>query len=291
MEGTYYIKTPIGTFRVVKSSHTEVTKGQKFVYSMLKIGGPKNNCIEYKWYNNDDRAELQWLDVEQGGCELTDVEIRKEKTVTFMYIGMTLLRTYIPTLKKIWLLDNSKIKCTLPLQENQQTPAIQIMSLKNFYFLTKQSTWYEAKFGAYPLFEKEHITYMKYKQNFTDPARKPIIFDFGNSDLRNYFFPIYETTVTWADFIKAIGEQPCNRFIPWYMRAVSELVERHTILPDYWQIDINETTPTVQFEIQGGRGGGYKRKTQRKQRYGIAGINYPDMSPSRLFEIRYPSLV
>ncbi len=291
MEGTYYIKTPIGTFRVMKSVHSEVIKGQELVYSMLKVGGPKNYCIEYKWYNNEDRAELQWLDVDQGGCEMTDIEIRKEKTVTFMYIGMTLLRKYIPTLKKIWLLDNSKIKCTLPLQGHQQTPTIQIMSLKHFYFLTKKHTWYEAKFSAYPLHEKEQVTYMKYKQNFTNPAMKPLFFDFGNDDLRNYFLPIYEKTETWAEFMEAIGEQPCNRFIPWYIRAVSELVERKTILPDYWQIDINETTPLIQFEIQGGRGGGYKRKTQRKQRHGIVGINYPDMSPSQMYDIRYPTLI
>jgi hypothetical protein len=290
MEGIYYITTPIGTFRVVKSSHTEVKKGNKRVYSMIKLGGPKNYCIEYKWYDDEDIVELQWLDVEQGGCEMTEIEIRKEKTVTFMYIGISLLRKYIPTLNKIWLLDNSKIKCTLPLQENQHTPIVQTMSLKHFYFLTKQSTWYEAKFGAYPKYDVQYNSYMKYKQNFTDPTKKLLFFDFGNDDLRKMFDPIYESTSTWAEFIKELEEQPCNRYIPWYINAVSDIMERNFSLPDYWLIDINETTPIIHFEIQGGRGGGYKRKTFRKQRQ-IQHTEYPMLSPSRLFEIRYPSLL
>ncbi len=161
---------------------------------------------------------------------------------------------------------------------------------KTLLLSDKKTTWYEAKFSAYPLHEKEQVTYMKYKQNFTNPAMKPLFFDFGNDDLGNYFDPIYEKTETWAEFMEAIGEQPCNRFIPWYIRAVSELVERKTILPDYWQIDINETTPLIQFEIQGGRGGGYKRKTYRKQRH-TPHTEYPMMSPFRLSEIRYPSLL
>ncbi len=286
MEGVYYITTPIGKFRVVKSSHAEVKKGSKRVYSTLKLECPKNYCIEYKWYDSEEIVELQWLDVEQGGCEMTDVEIRKEKTVTFMYIGMTLLRKYIPTLKKVWLLDNSKIKCTLPLQENQQSPIVQTMSLKHLYFLTKQSTWYEAKFGAYPLDDMQYNSYMKYKQNFRDPTKKPLFFDFGNDDLRNMFDPIYESTSSWAEFMKALEEQPCNRYIPWYIKAVSEIMERKVSLPDYWQIDIHESTPSIHIEIQGGRGGGYKRTTYRKQRQ-PSYTEYPTLSPSRLSEIRY----
>lgn len=284
MEGTYYITTPIGTFRVVKSARTEVRREIKRVFSTLQIGDQHDAFIELKWDDNEDTVELYWLEIEKGWCNFADID------PLLLYISITLLRKYHHNVKTLWFLDNSSIKCTLPLQENQTTPIIQSISLPHLYFLTKQSTWYEAKFGAYPFGEQEHLTYMKYKEHFRDPAKKPLFFDFCNDDLRKYFNPIYESTDTWADFIKAIGEQPCNRFLPWYINAVSEIVERRTLIPHYWKIDINENTPTVTIDIYTGRGYG-SRKTIKNSRSSEKHIEYPTLSPFRLSEIRYPSLL
>ncbi len=283
MEGIYYITTPIGTFRVVKSTHTEVRKEMKRVWSVLKIGDQQATYMELKWYDNEENVEMQWLEVEQGWCEFADID------TVFLYVSITLLRKYHPTVKKLWFMDDSNIKCTLPLQENQQTPITQTMSLQKLYFLTKQSTWYEAMFGAYPLHEDQYSTYMNYKQHFTDPTKKPLFFDFGNGDLQKYYNPVYDTTDTWAEFMEAIGEQPCNCFIPWYIRALSEISERKIILPNYWQIDINENTPIVKIDIYTERECD-KRNTFRKQRQ-IQHTEYPMLSPFRLSEIRYPSLL
>lgn len=284
MEGTYYITTPIGTFRVVKSTHDKLIKGQKLIYSILTIGDQNDKCIEMKWCDNEDTVKMDWLELEKGWCNLADIE------PLFMYISITLLRKYHNTVKSIWFLDNSMIKCTLPLQENQTTPIIQSISLKHLYFLTKHSTWYETTFGAYPYDENEGMIYMKYKQYLRDPMKKSLFFDFGNNDLRNYFYPIYDKTDTWADFIKAIGEQPCNRFLPWYMRAFSEIVERRIVIPNCWKIDINENTPVAKIDIYTTRG--YDdRKSIENSRSSEKNTEYPTLSPYRLSEIRYPSLL
>ena len=279
MEGTYFVKTDIGKFRVQKSSGSTLYKGQARPYSMLKIGG-KNNCIEMKWYYDEDTCELQWLDTSEGGCEITGTTIKGEGTVLLLHLAITLLKQY-QDIKTLHFLDNSKLHCRLPSSQ------IEKMSLQRFYFLRHQKTWYEAKFGAYPQNSQEREGYNDMKQNFKKPPHDQF-FDFRNMDLQEEFISLYETSNTWQDFFEMIKGADCSKFAPWYMSAYGIIAGSYK-MPEYWMIDTDKI-PVISYTIS--QNGGYTRKhrKQRKNKTGIFFSNNMDtntLRPSELYEIRY----
>ena len=282
MEGTYFVKTDAGKFRIQKSKGSNMYKGVPHEYSMLKIGG-KQNCVEMKWFSDEDTCELQWLDVSDGGCELTGTKVKKEGTVFLLHLAITLLQQY-QDIKTLYFLDNSKLHCSLSLHGSSY---IEKMSMQRFYFLRHQKTWYEAKFGAYPQHPEERDGYQQMKGNFQAPIHNQF-FDFKNKDLNEQFMPLYETSDTWGTFFEKIKQEDCSKFAPWYMSAFGIIASKYK-MPEYWQIDIN-TMPTIPYTITQNGGGTRKNRKERKRKEGIFFSNDMDVNtlrPSELYEVYY----
>lgn len=237
----YYVQTSVGKFKVTWLTHYNYYT-KNYEYEMIKLGG-KKYCIEYMFKRGDTISELQWLDTDNKICTLNEIELKKDKTVHFFYLSVTILKKYLKTLEKIKFLDNSYFYCTLPDKSR-----IKIF-LNKYNLLFHKKTWYEDKFNAYPIHKEERIRYSSKIINFTDPSKKPKQFAFLNDDLEKIFYPIYEKTDTWEDFLKSINniDNKCAKISLWYKNVIPYILD-NTTLPEYWYIDINEKTPTIQYK-------------------------------------------
>ena len=232
-DGTYYVKSSVGRFRVEKSASYNPNGTVK--YHFLKVGGQKF-CIEYR-FSDTETVELQWIFTEKGGCEMNGVVIKGEKTIHLFY-----LRQY-GNFKQIYFIDNSTFPCKLPNGEMEK------IYMSKYYLLFHRKTWYEAKLNAYPKFPYDIAIYDRIKANFYDPAHKPAKFYFRNEDLEKILTPIYESYDTWAEFLDAVYTLPnlCQTIYPWHVFAIME-IKNNEPLPDEWIIDINESTPIIAFK-------------------------------------------
>jgi hypothetical protein len=263
---TYYIKSSVGKFKVKQYSDKD--------YEFLQIGG-KNFCVMLRWLKqtpHPEEVELQWLDTFGMHCEMSGIEIRREKTIHLFQLSVTLLKKYNPNTKRLTLLDNSKISCTLPDGSTVRP------SLKHFYFLFHHQTWYEAKFRAYPSADVEK--YEKVKKNFENPAiKKP--FRFNNPDLEDILQPLYEKATNWEEFLDGVAKLPnyCAKTYPWYIHAVSAILEAKTMIPDNWIIDITpDIFPTISYERLSSGGRMRTKKASRIQTYAAFLPDTPDLS-------------
>jgi hypothetical protein len=277
MEESYIVKTGVGRFRVEKT----VKRGyntNKISGEFLKIGG-KNLCVELYWKDSDTtNADLQWINVEQGGCELNGVPIKKEKTQHMFHLAITLLKKYLPDVKTITLLDNSKFKCILP-----NGKIIQIHTIK-YHFLKHGSTYYDLKFGAVPINDSEKIIYEKIKSNYSDPSKKPQSFNFINDALINEFMPIYQSSATWAEFfskIKSTMESSCEKIAGWYLNAFYYISDK-TPMPEYWVIDKFENIDYVRVQNAGTRKMRKYRTRKNRELY-----NTTDISPTEYSLLKF----
>jgi len=269
----FKVKTSIGLFRVKR--YNTINYDKTYSKDFMKLGG-KNFCIELKWDRNIPTiAELQWIITENGGCELTGIEIKKDKTVHMFHLAITLLLKYLPTLEKVELLDNSKFKCTMPNGKSIQ------ISTNYFHFLIHGSTYYDLKYEAFPIHSNDNISYNKIKQNLIDPLKKPEMFDFGNRDLNEELQPLFKESLSWKDFFEKIKNirELCQKMAGWYRNAFSILSDKG-VLPEYWYITkfINISFTEVQY---GGKR--IKNKKTRKNKF----VEYDYLSPSDFEKIKF----
>lgn len=268
MSEHYTVKSLVGSFRVSKESTVDYHGNYKFDF--LRIGG-KNFCVEYKWNKNEpETVELQWLDVLQGGCELTNKVIRKENTVHLFDLSISILTTYVDV-KFIKLQDNSKFPCELPGNKKGQ------IFINYYNYLFYGGTWYDTKVGAFPQNLVERESYEKNKKNAEDPSKKPEQFDFKNTDLNTMLEPLYDSTSTWREFFDVFyktyqNDNLCGKLYPWYMSAVMYLTGGLS-LPTIWLIEVSKR-PTIQYEkvMTGGR-----RKTRKQRSYDEDEINSSEL--------------
>jgi len=243
----YRIKINDNIFHVQKSVSKIYTK-KDIPYEFLKIGG-KDMCVEYKYdKKNPTYAELQWLHTDNRKCVEGNMEIKKENTVFLFWLSVQLLKKYIPV-SKIEFLDNSHFVCKLP---NQSTVKI---FLNHYSFLFYNGhTWYDTKFGAYPLDENQRNIYFSFSENFDNPECKPISFDFMNDGLNDLFQPIWQKTKTWKEFLQKINKIPdiCQKSYPWYLKA-SNIIRKNQPLPEKWMIDCDKMKNIEFVRINGGR--------------------------------------
>lgn len=271
----YTVKTDVGVFRVFKETYLDYHRNYKNEF--LRIGG-KKYCVEYKWNKTKpELVELQWIDVLQGGCEVSDKPIRKEATIHLFDLSLTILKTYT-SVKSIELLDNSKFTCILPGDKKAHI-------FTNYYnYVFHNATWYDSKLGAYPKDGIEKKRYEENKSNATNPEKKPESFDFKNDNLNTEFEPIFESCSTWKEFLDALyakyhSDNLCARIYPWYMNAALQLTGGVS-LPSIWIIDA-ESRPSIQYE-KISTGGGKKRWTRKRRSSGVE-----EISASELRGLRY----
>jgi hypothetical protein len=229
---TYTVQTAVGKFRVERTTNRHAYSGA-YQYEILRVGG-KKFCIFIKFNRTTPSiAELQWLITNEGGGELTDKEIRGTSAQHLLYLSITILKTFIPQVHTLTLLDNSKIQCTL------SPDTARTVFLDKYYFILHGQTWYERMFSANPLGENTRITYKLKQAKLSDPQYKPHKFDFRNNDLDTLFSPIFETSATWAEFGQRISEKyspACSYLFPWYLQAVAYIMDNESF-PEYWSIN------------------------------------------------------
>jgi hypothetical protein len=274
MDGTYFVKTSVGTFRIHHEKAYDYQ--QKYKNDFLRIGG-KNNCVEYSWdIKNPSEVYLQWLDVDRGGCEITNKQIRGSNTIHMFDLSVSILRKYTPV-SIIELMDNSKFPCILP---NEKRVSIHMNS---YYYLFHNGTWYDTKLGAYPKDTIEKERYEGNKFRAADPDSKSAQFNFRNDDLNKDFEPLFDSSTTWREFLDKIytkyrSNTLCARIYPWYLEATSQLTGGLS-LPTMWIIEADKR-PDVAFELVSS--GGSRRMTM-KRRYSVA----DEIGPSEILTLPY----
>lgn len=271
---TFYIRTAVGKFKVNHILDKD--------YEYLQMGG-KNFCVMLRWLKTSpyyEEVDLQWLNTHKMHCEMSGIEIKREKTIHLFKLAITLLKHYNPHVKQLTLLDNSKFPCILP------DDSVVMPSLKHFYFLFHRKTWYEAKFNAYPSADRER--YEKMKENFDNPAIKGP-FRFNNSDLEEILQPLYQESNTWAEFLEKVAKLPnyCSKVYPWYIHGVSAVLEAKAMIPDNWIIDVvPEVFPEIPYEIVAAGGG--KARTRKAPRIPAEAYSLPDTPHlSKMAELRF----
>ncbi len=214
--------TSFGSFNVKKSE------------SSIAVGGTKI-CVNINIFNND--GELYWLGTKDGGCELHGSTIKGDNTIKMTDLAFTIVKLYKPHVKTIRLIDDSGFTW----RESNGRP-YKVNFLKG-YLLLHQNTWYEEKFGAIMQNHDEYSLYLKRKQNFYDPLKKPKVFNFNNDEVRKILEPIYNETNTWKEFIdKFIKLHDSDKYklmYDWYRNAIYTIFDNHDI-DQYWEIDISK---------------------------------------------------
>lgn len=178
------------------------------------------------------------------------------------------------------MLDTSNFSCTLPGNKKGQ------LFLNYYMYLFHNATWYDSKLGAYPKDSLEKQRYEENKLNFTDPLKKPSVFDFKNIDLNHEFEPLFQSSSTWKEFVDCIYKQTksdilCSKVYPWYMNAAISLTGELS-LPSIWYIDA-DNRPIIPYEIVKTGGGKYKSITRKRRIY----QENDELSPSEIRTLRY----
>ena len=225
----FHAKTSFGDFRVKISNR-----------DFISIGG-KNFCVQIS-YRGDNDTELTSLETSRGGCEIHNKHISGELTTKMTHLGFTILKELYPNVKVVHLIDNSSYKCTMP-DDSQRG-----ISLMKSSLLIYGQTYYERKFGAVPKFEHDVKTMEEFRKNWADPEFKPTTFNFNNPDLNSLLTPIYNSTVTWKEFMEALNNKfkrkICMYIYPWFLHALSKIQTRE--IPSHWTIPI-ESLAEVQY--------------------------------------------
>ena len=228
--------TPFGDFNVRIS-------GEDFI----SIGG-KNDCVQIFYDRFTNKARLERLETEGGGCSLTDEEIHGEKTIQMTDLGFTILRNMYPSVEEATLIDSAKFLCILP--NGLKSP----ISYKQFFLLLRGRTYYQDRFQAIPEFPAEEEAVYQFVKNREDPLRKPSYFNFMNADLNTLLTPIYKNCHTWKEFIENLyviyKRDICQIMYPWYLHAYS--IIKDTEITTNWKIPLL-TRQRIEFGQEDGR--------------------------------------
>jgi hypothetical protein len=235
-------KTDFGTFRV------------KVDKQNINVGG-KNFCVNIVLQEKE--TSLYWLKTDEGGCEITGKDIRKENTIKMVDLAFSLLRKYYPDRKIVTLLDDSGFSWRDKKGKNYKT------NFLKGYLLLHRKTWYEEKFGATMYNDEEYAKYReKADNNYDSQSRKPDSFDFINPESKEKLDPLYKSSRTWGEFIdKLISTYDNEKYkliYDWYRKAIYYIFDEMEI-NQYWKIDVS-TRPYIECITNGG---GKTRKRRR----------------------------
>ncbi len=225
----------------------------------INVGG-KNDCVQIFYDRFTNKARLERLETEKGGCSLSDEEVHGEKTIQMADLGFSILRDIHPSVEEATLIDSAKFPCTLP--DGKKTP----ISYKQFFLLLKGKTYYQDRFQAIPEFPAEEEALHTFVKNREDPLRKPAKFNFMNADLNTLLTPVYDDCTTWKEFIEKLysiyKRGICQVMYPWYLHAYS--IIKDTEITTNWKIPLR-TRPVIEFG---------KENTINKSNYTRKNITY-----------------
>ncbi len=231
----------------------------------IKVGGI-NFCVNIAL--REDTTELYWLKTDEGGCELTEKEIRGDNTIKMVDLAFSLLKKYYPerTETAVTLLDDSGFSWySFASGKDRKGKKYKTNFLKG-YLLLHRKTWYEDKFKAEMCDPEIYSAYrLKADNNFDDPSKKPETFDFVNSEVKEKLDGLYKSSKTWGEFIEKIkdkyNDEKYKLIYDWYRRAIYIIFDGMEINQN-WKIDI-KNRPYIECAAQ--QDGG-KRKTKKNRR-------------------------
>jgi hypothetical protein len=225
-------KTEFGRFRVKVEPNNIFVGGARFCVNMVL---------------EPDVTWLNWLSTDEGGCELDDISIRKERTVQMVDLAFSVLRTYFPGRTIVTLMDGSGYSWNGARQTKNK------INFVNGYVVLYGKTWYEDRFGATMVNPERYQAYREQVAiGFDDPSRKPEGFSFGRN---NEVEPLYKESNTWSEFIEKFKatypDDKYKRMLDWYRKAVFYILNGMEI-DQTWVIDISQR-PMYSCKWTGGR--------------------------------------
>lgn len=249
--------------RLERSCTTDVGKFQIKVDPNHVLVGGTRYCVNIA-IKPANVTELSWVSTDQGGCSLDGSVIRKEKTVQMVDVAFSLLRQYFPQRTEVTLLDDSGVPFDIDKKRKGK------IGLLKAYLFFYGNTYYEHKFGATMIVPQDHAEYLRRKQGFDDPSKKPAEFDFGSKQAE--LAPLYQASRTWREFAQRIAEAfPENAkykmIHEWYRQALY-LIFDHLEIHQQWKIDVTRRPMyPCQVITEGGRHRGNTRKKSRRRVY------------------------
>lgn len=277
------IKTDKGIFHLKIGQMTDRNTRAITSYT-INIGSKDNKCCQFRIpsrevvegelqldsakkdkteniYNENMDGYLMWIqsDIE---CSLEQY-IEKGLAQHMVLLGISIIRDINPLIKRVYFIDTSSFTCELPGGGKEKVP------MKEFYLAFHNATWYEYNFNAKRVTDWKY--YLKLKEGFNDPTRKPAKFDFTNSGLGEKLKNIYNETRTWREFFDAIsdrwGSKKCGMIYPWLVSALYEVFDNRNAYENVkWYIDLNDNNKVRPVEFISylvKRSGGGKRKTRK----------------------------
>ena len=212
-------------------------------------------------YNENVDGYLMWVQSDIY-CSLEQY-IKKGLAQHMVLLGSTIIQDINPLIERVYFLDTSNFTCELPDGKKEKVP------MKEFYIAFHGATWYEYNFNARRVVDWGY--YLKLKEGFDDPARKPAKFDFMNSGLDIRLKDIYNNTSTWRELFDAIsdkwGSKKCGIVYPWLVSALYEVFDNRNAYENVkWYINLNDNNKVRPVEFISylvKRSGGGKRKTRK----------------------------
>ena len=232
-----------------------------------KLGGAYKDCvnISYMYSNNSPvRVKIPHL-LYEPECSIDSNLEKGSGTERMIKAAIRYAYNDVPSLPIFEFEDNSHIDCVPKnMLESPPRKPIKPLNLAFFSIAYNGSTWYELRFNATMSNTEKYAEYKERLSFLTDPLAKLPFIEFLHSiaismdsvEQISYLEPLYISTNTYRDFLKAIPkDKRCDILAPWlhtFMKHYIGDVFSHT----GWQIDVR----TMDFKSGG------KRKEKRRSR-------------------------
>lgn len=258
----FVAKTSVGSFQVNISNRDYITIGSRHA------------CVQIAYKYKTNTANLDWLQTEQGGCEVSEKKISAEETVVMTDLGFTILRQLYPSVHPIInLRDSSKFACKLP-----DNNTVSISSMKS-HLLRYGKTYYQMRFNAHLLYPESESAYHSFVKARNSATYFDKTFDFHNDDLNKALSPILKQSTNWGEFFTKMydtyGRNSCALMHSWYL-DVYGMLAKNPIHSD-WTIDLN-TRPMIEYTITSrNHSKNYTRKSYVYNPYDFGGGYFPSL--------------
>lgn len=239
VEKSFIIETEKGKYKV-KVTDNIIKKSY-----MINIGGGKKHCVQIKIPKEGTIAELTWIEAGDG-CSLDGISQQGELMVHMVWVGITVAFDYNKELTDVKLQDNAGFQC--PFKPPKK------IDLTNYDLAFSQKSYYEKRYDAVLMNQKEKEEYEEGIKAFTDPLKKPAVFTF-NGKYTKELEEIYSTTSTWKDFFDKIPakyktkEEKCLLLAGWLKEAIDLIMEKPFTGKD-WLIPIKKENFVKIIHIQ-----------------------------------------
>jgi hypothetical protein len=223
--------------------------------NFLSLGGSKW-CVQIHRVDAVT-ANLEWLGTDNGGCEVSGLEIHGDKTLQMFYLALTIYKQKYPDTTILSLTDSSKKVCNLKWPKHVEK-SVGIMKLN---LLLYGQTYYQRKLNAIPQNEEQYTIVKQFQKNRSDPSFKPAFFSFQNAELQKILQPMYERHLTWASFFEEfrqhfIQNDICAYMYTWHLYAFQTIQQNE--ITSHWKIDITQL-PYIEYTIL--QNGGTRKKS------------------------------